>query len=493
MNESLHDLLNELSWNPSHDILFFAGDLLAKSEHSTSLAVWDFIYKNHINEQGRQVIYPVRGNHDHMVVQWRAWRDWFEGLLLPTPRRHHHHVLLSSLPFTIPSFDSLFASNSSEDSDAAAIHTGRDFLNLIEAEWVIASTSGNSVPPDPEEWVEVTRKRARGTWREAWWARIPKTPSHGHDKKAWKMFSDHYWLARDMERQEAEWLMKEVPLVNWISGLHAFVVHAGVLPGDPTLKMDDERQPLARIPGTAKAGETAMSVAGRVVVDEGPMVWANTDGPRAQEPLGLGAPSSDTSIYVQPNSNISALRRFQERDILTLVPQNTDPWVVLNMRSVKKNGKVTRTMDKGTPWSDLWADAMKHCKGFGLPGEEGYDVEADPFASLDHEGEAQASKKHGPKKYNLKCYPSTVIYGHAATRGLDVKRWSFGLDTGCLYGRKLTALVLSQKGHPDEEQDDDDGEDVEALKRLRFGDSDAQIKAKLVSVKCPNIDDDDDD
>ena len=68
------DLLTKLSWDPSHDTLFFAGDLIAKSDHSDSLAVWDFIYKNHINDQGRQVIYPVRGNHDQIVVQWRGPR-----------------------------------------------------------------------------------------------------------------------------------------------------------------------------------------------------------------------------------------------------------------------------------------------------------------------------------------------------------------------------------------------------------------------------------
>lgn len=35
-----------------------------------------------------------------------------------------------------------------------------------------------------------------------------------------------------------------------------------------------------------------------------------------------------------------------------------------------------------------------------------------------------------PKK--LPCKPSTVVYGHAAGRGLDLKRWSFGLDSGCV-------------------------------------------------------------
>jgi len=32
----------------------------------------------------------------------------------------------------------------------------------------------------------------------------------------------------------------------------------------------------------------------------------------------------------------------------------------------------------------------------------------------------------------LPCMPASVVYGHVASRGLDVNRWSFGLDTGCV-------------------------------------------------------------
>ena len=33
-------------------------------------------------------------------------------------------------------------------------------------------------------------------------------------------------------------------------------------------------------------------------------------------------------------------------------------------------------------------------------------------------------------------------YGHDAVRGLGVSPFSIGLDTGCCYGGKLTALVM---------------------------------------------------
>jgi hypothetical protein len=48
-----------------------------------------------------------------------------------------------------------------------------------------------------------------------------------------------------------------------------------------------------------------------------------------------------------------------------------------------------------------------------------------------------------PKDDLLPCYPSSVIYGHTASRGLVVNRWSFGIDTGCV--SVLATSVLEGK------------------------------------------------
>lgn len=117
-------------------------------------------------------------------------------------------------------------------------------------------------------------------------------------------------------------------------------------------------------------------------------------------------------------------------------------------------------------------------------------------------------------KDSLPCHPSTVIYGHAASRGLDVHRWTVGLDTGCVcydphtvslvsflmvtfqvYGRKLTALILDSahsqrqmashgiydRHEPRDDDGDDDDDDKSSPMTLPFGDSG---QARLVSVKC---------
>jgi hypothetical protein len=43
-----------------------------------------------------------------------------------------------------------------------------------------------------------------------------------------------------------------------------------------------------------------------------------------------------------------------------------------------------------------------------------------------------------------------VVYGHDSKRGLEVKEWSKGLDSGCVSGGRLTALVVGDGGRKDE-------------------------------------------
>jgi len=163
------------------------------------------------------------------------------------------------------------------------------------------------------------------------------------------------------------------------------------------------------------------------------------------------------------------------------------------MRSVKAGGKITRNGFEGTPWSDVWGEVVGRCRGFGLPGEVIGSLEIEDEVKVDEETvdeptteKRKEEEKPWEGKYKLKCYPSTVVYGHAATRGLDVKRWSFGIDTGCLYGRKLTALVVSRAtSEVDDEEEDAKG------RKMTFGDEGAGLVGRLVSVGCPDLDEND--
>ncbi len=41
-----------------------------------------------------------------------------------------------------------------------------------------------------------------------------------------------------------------------------------------------------------------------------------------------------------------------------------------------------------------------------------------------------------------------IIYGHEAVNKVKIDKYSFGIDTGCVYGNKLTALIITDTKDP---------------------------------------------
>ncbi|KAK9766715.1 hypothetical protein K7432_004021 [Basidiobolus ranarum] len=79
-----------------------------------------------------------------------------------------------------------------------------------------------------------------------------------------------------------------------------------------------------------------------------------------------------------------------------------DATVVMNVKNLLADGTPTRHNKLGKHWSDLW--------------------------NLKQEAIGENA--------------TTIVYGHQASRGLNIKPYSIGLDTGCVYGRQLTAMVF---------------------------------------------------
>jgi hypothetical protein len=76
--------------------------------------------------------------------------------------------------------------------------------------------------------------------------------------------------------------------------------------------------------------------------------------------------------------------------------ERQDPEHLITLRSIDDRGRPSKKIE-GTPWAALWK---------------------------------------GPEK---------LVFGHDAVRGLQEHPWATGLDTGCVYGGKLTALILPER------------------------------------------------
>ncbi|KAF9048603.1 Metallo-dependent phosphatase-like protein [Panaeolus papilionaceus] len=426
MSHSLQALLNKIEYSPTQDVLVHVGDMVAKGPHKGSLAVLDFMTKNNI--------IGVRGNHDQVVIEWRAWIEWVQ---------------------TMPG--------------------GTEWLHQVDKQWAAARRANKNL--DPKDWSENKRNSCYGP-EKRWWRLVPEH---------WVVQGDHYQLARDITPYQYQYLLN-LPLRLFIPSAHVFVMHAGMLPFDPRYSDTDERQPLAHSP---------------YIRDRIPNIGRVQRRNRNEH---------SRRNHLDSPTDIDEMRNVQEIALLSDIPQNRDLWTTLNMRTVREDGRISNKPKKGTYWTKIWTKEMKKCAGFDIE-----DMETSE--KLNTTWPVIYEWKH-KTKHTLPCYPSTAVYGHTASRGLEVKRWSVGLDSGCvsyadfylacilthlepsqMYGRTLSALIVggtkrnvgvgSQLLQPVSLHDHDSSdfilqerqevEQVTYSKSFPFGD---RARGMLVSLNC---------
>ena len=125
-----------------------------------------------------------------------------------------------------------------------------------------------------------------------------------------------------------------------------------------------------------------------------------------------------------------------------------DPISVMNMRTIDLKTHVPSKEHEGVPWYKLWNRAQDRIYRSSRPrwsiARTSYPQPADSKED-DQVVDSQGQRHPRPT-------PTIVIYGHDSKRGLQDHKWSKGLDTGCVSGGKLTALIIGEGGRMEKVQ-----------------------------------------
>lgn len=164
----------------------------------------------------------------------------------------------------------------------------------------------------------------------------------------------------------------------------------------------------------------------------------------AERPLILSL--DDLAMYIVHAGLVPGIR-----------PAKQDPWAVMNMRSLIEPSKAVSHDDDGTYEDEELSESPidEDMEDTEDDLEDDTDLADSSFAPQDlipvdtHEGQKWARFWDRRQARLQKSSRRTVVYGHDAKRGLTVGRYTFGLDSACVNGGELTALVLrvSKKGN----------------------------------------------
>lgn len=150
-----------------------------------------------------------------------------------------------------------------------------------------------------------------------WWHYVPSD---------WILLSDPYMIASEMTQMHYEYLIS-LPVRIHVPHAHLFLVHAGLLSHNPKYDYDDPSQPLSHIPTTSR-------------------IYAYGDRINALRDALNPVTGWMARLVLQNKDSYRGdvveeiVREQQERAILDLA-LNKDPWVSMNLRSVR-HGKPSR-------------------------------------------------------------------------------------------------------------------------------------------------------
>lgn len=445
-HRSLVSLLSKLSYSTSRDTLLHTGDIVTKSSLNDSLRTLSLL-----RQYGAR---GVRGNNDQKVLEWRKWMEAYGPMPLressarkaadrparagaqklvvgkkaPSPRRQRRSWLdwftsdeqgsTDSGASSYEDDDRLIADLEKEDNTRTDVLAGeptavtlatrrrplKPFGVPTERVAAAVATVATETAPDRSWGSRPTSMSSRlssaaalataegGDLLGPEYAYLSPDLTASDRKKlglvvpdGWEWGSEHFELARRLTAADVDYL-ESLPLTLWVEEVKSWVVHAGMVPWSSL------RKAIARVsPSHGRKDH------------------------RLPELL-----ESTSDLTFRPKSSLARqLAETSTQTALLLEQANADPYTLLNMRTVS-HGRPSREWavsskgrkgNKGSrPWWNVWEKGMKAC------------------ANRADEDEA--------------CEEAGVIYGHWSGQGLQVQDHSVGLDSGCVFGRQLSALVV---------------------------------------------------
>mgnify|MGYP005988696605 CR=1 FL=1 len=114
-------------------------------------------------------------------------------------------------------------------------------------------------------------------------------------------------------------------------------------------------------------------------------------------------------------------------------PEKQDPWAVMNMRTL-----VYPTQELRRRYSEDGSVANDE----ELEDDDEVDVMDVPVPTDGREGTKWNTAWNKRQNRQKKPTRRTIVYGHDAKRGLVLGDYTFGLDSGCVRGGDLTAMIV---------------------------------------------------
>lgn len=196
----------------------------------------------------------------------------------------------------------------------------RNWMAQVEAAQGLTSNDLEAMATSPEGTPEALRHR----WRD-----------------------EHFQIAKALSKESFAWLSQR-SLTLHVRSLHAYIVHAGLLPWT--------------IPKGMGKGKGKGDVSTN---NEGPIEIPQSvfdDALNLDEASSL-VESASASAFVPLDTPSQQGRNKVDSELAILtVPLNRKPYTLLNMRSVLKNGAVTKSAKKGWPWAPIWNQVMAACQ-----------------------------------------------------------------------------------------------------------------------------------